>query len=80
MRHQPTPQTWLKALSRVNTQVICVKTILSSALLAFGYCISRLFHKSRTRNLYRGVSSAQTGFFLRLRLPNVKRTGGKIVK
>ena len=28
------------------TQVICVKTILSSALLAIGYCVSHLFHKS----------------------------------
>ena len=28
------------------TQVICVKTILSSALLAIGYSISHLFHKS----------------------------------
>ena len=27
-------------------QVICVKTILSSALLAIAYCISHLFHKS----------------------------------
>ena len=57
MRHQPTPQTWLKAVSRVYTQVICVKTILISALLAIGHCISHLFHKSpRKKSIYTGVS------------------------
>ena len=30
----------------VYTQVICVKTILISALLAIGYCVSHLLHKS----------------------------------
>ena len=51
-----------KGCKSCYTQVVCVKTILISALLAIGYCISRQFHKSRTRNLYRGFFSAQQGF------------------
>ena len=62
------------------THIICVKTILISALLAFGYCITRLFHKSQARNLCQGFFSAQTGFLLYIQLPNVKRTGGKMIQ
>ena len=46
-----------KGCKSCYTQVICVKTILISALLAFGYCICHLFHKSpRKKSTYTGVS------------------------
>ena len=46
-----------KGCKSCYTQVICVKTILISALLAFGYCICQLFHKSsRKKSIYTGVS------------------------
>ena len=55
MRQQPTPQTWprLKGVSRVYTQVICVKIILISALLAFGYCN---YFTNHAQEIYTGVS------------------------
>ena len=45
------------AKGHAGYQVICVKTILISALLAFGYSICHLFHKSpRKKSIYTGVS------------------------
>ena len=40
-------------VSRVYTQVICVKIILISALLAFGYCI---YFTNHAQEIYTGVS------------------------
>ena len=59
------------------TQVICVKTILSSALLAIGYRISHLFHKSPPKkSIYTGVSFQLKQGFFSVYNSKVKRTGG----